>query len=84
MKRDDIDRAVRINRDLSDLESRLAHFQFVKKLNISSACCLEIQDYPEPSRIGRTFRAVRAAIVKQLEEEIAEAKHDLERIGVAA
>jgi hypothetical protein len=82
MKRDDLTRAVHIEREVQDAERRLAHFRHVTKLDISSACCLELQDYPEPSVIGVGFRAVQGAIVSMLEAQLADAQARLRALGV--
>lgn len=82
MKRSDIHKAVAIEKEIGDIECRLAHFRGLTKINISSACCLELQDYPEPSLIGACFRGVKASICGMLEDQLAEATRRLNALGV--
>lgn len=35
MKRDDLQKAIQIEREIADLETRVAHFEGIKKLHIS-------------------------------------------------
>ena len=82
MKRDDIHRAKTLESVLVTLEGRLAHFQSVTKLNIASACNIELQNYDDPSDIGTAFRAVRAALVEMIERQIQGMQRELRRLGV--
>lgn len=82
MKRDDIWRAQRLDRELSELETKLKHYQFIDRFTISSGCMLELGNYDDPSQIGRGFRAVRDAIVQMLENQIADLKREMAALGV--
>lgn len=85
MNRENLYRAQQLSCELDALETKLAHFEHVKMLNItSSSCCLELGDYPEPSVIGRAFFGVRSAICEMLRTQIANVSGELSQLGVKA
>ena len=82
MKRDNISTAHRLEGDLRALETKLEHFKDIKRFSIQSACCMELAEYDQPSRIGQAFREVREAICALLVNQVADLRAELKRLGV--
>lgn len=85
MKRSDIQRAEKLSSELSNLEKALSYFQLANTLEISGVTGnyrVELGDYPEPSELGRTFAAVKAAMVDYYERAVQEKTNELTKIGI--
>jgi hypothetical protein len=93
MKRADLLRANRLLRVVESLQYQLDSARSMKIVHFvgvapavgdqqQRACEIDLEDYPEPSLIGATYRAMRAALIQMFEGQLADAKRDLVDLGV--
>lgn len=83
MKRSLLNQACDADEQLEEAECEAAKYRTATKLIVSiEGAEVELQDYPEPSRLGEAFRGVRSAMVQLFEAQAEVAKRDLEKLGV--
>jgi hypothetical protein len=85
MRRKDIEKASSLNKELAELERKLAAWRDLTLFEVSSLSgnySIELGDYPPPSEIGRTYEAVKCAVVDHWARAVDQKKAELAAVGV--
>lgn len=85
MRRNDIEKVGRLNKELTELESKLRNWRDINLFEISSVSGnyrLELADYPAPSEIGRTYEVVKCAVIDYWARAVEAKRAELAACGV--
>ncbi len=85
MRRKDLEKANRLNEELAELEKKLdrwRHTGLIEVSGVSGHHQMELSDYPPPSELGRTFEAVKCAVIDYWARAVDQKKTELAACGV--